>query len=626
MIVATVFGLTQGFESIIYAAKGKELPFDPPNEYIQSAIRYVNPSFDTEFFMVRRFSVNEGVLTFIGVYRGVYEIGYDRPNSYYGAGLWLLNRTVDGSLAQKFLTDLADQLKNSAISDNRFIKKIADTSVKISTADLAKLATTDQPNTEGLSPEDSSQQCFIKAQSDASHLINWAQADFTAQYFNRMYAGNPAQMISTSARSDSPLLFLSTEEATEACLHKIAIDAAELKRLHAQLSTKQEALQADIDGLKEKVEISAKAIKDLTKERNQLEQDLDQLKAKYAPLKKTNNDLSQKIGNLEQDNKTLKANLEKAQKTIRPSIAEGLSKLENKQPPSETDDNVGRNNSGLLLLMLLTLSLPIHTILNWLIDPSRCFTLGGFGFRPDIWLSLGALWVLLSSLVIFFSKDLVARFLSILLIGMLVAIAAFSLHHLSPSTVCTKGTGKIVAPLSDASTSALPTASPSVQSNDPVPQNVDTVSTSTTGNKISGNTSNPKPSESAETLSNAANPTSTPILTIDLNSCVGSSKVPFKAFKMTYAPQASASADVTSTLRDLRGRLAKCIDTVSSFPKCQADLEGFTDKWRATKDPVALVMPESCAQTYQIPINPRDAKKVIEYRFEAINSVNSSPQ
>ena len=222
MIVATVFGLTQGFESIIYAAKGKELPFGPPNEYIQSAIRYVNPSFDTEFFMVRRFSVNEGVLTFIGVYRGVYEIGYDRPNSYYGAGLWLLNRTVDGRLAQKFLTDLSDQLKNSAISDNRFIKKIADTSVKISSADLAKLENTDQPNTEGLSPEDSSQQCFIQAQSDASHLINWAQADFTAQYFNRMYAGNPAQMISTSARSDSPLLFLSTEEATEACLHKIA--------------------------------------------------------------------------------------------------------------------------------------------------------------------------------------------------------------------------------------------------------------------------------------------------------------------------------------------------------------------------------------------------------------------
>jgi hypothetical protein len=92
---------------------------------------------------------------------------------------------------------------------------------------------------------------------------------------------------------------------------------------------------------------------------------------------------------------------------------------------------------------------------------------------------------------------------------------------------------------------------------------------------------------------------------------------------MTYDRQTNVTADI---LKDLRDRLAKCINTVSKSAKCQADLEGFTDKWRAIKDPVAVVMPESCAQAYQIPINLRDGKKVVEFRFEAVNSISSSPR
>lgn len=628
MIVATVFGLTQGFESIIYAAKGKELPFTPPNEYIQSAIRYVNPSFDTEFFMVRRFSVTEGVLTFIGVYRGVYEIGYDRPNSYYGAGLWLLNRTVDGRLAQKFLTDLSNQIKNSAISDNRFIKKIADTSVKISSADLAKLETTDQPNTEGLSPEDSSEQCFIQAQQDVTQLIDWAQVNFTAKYFNRMYAGNPTQMISTSARTDGPLLFLSTDNATEAGLKKLAKQYDALKRSHDKLSDSAQSLTENVSDLQGQLTDAKADQKKTASDRDKIKNYFEISQTECTQLRSNNANLKSNVESLTKKNKQLDANLESAKKTTKPSVAGELSNLTDSQSSSKSDSSRVQDNRGAWLFGfgLITLSFLVHTILTSLITPSSCWRILGLALRPDIWLSLVAIWALLSSVVILFSTDRWIRVLWILLIGLLIGIATIFLEGVFPSVVCKKSNNILVTPTPAASTSALQTAPTEVRTIDPLTQKVDTVSTSTPENKVDDNTSNLKPSEPAEALSNTANPPPNQIVTIDLNSCVGPNKVSFKAFKMTYAPRPSAPADVTRTLTDLRGRLATCMVTVSRSANCEGDLQVFTDKWRAIRGPVALVMPELCAQTYQTPINPKDAKKVIEYRFEAINSVNSSPQ
>ena len=194
MIVASIFGTTDGLE-VQNLPVGPGLAIKLEDGAVAFASQDVVLKTDRDIFRINRREVSGKSLTWIGLYREATEIVSNRPGGYYGAGIWLYDIVVPGQLVAETLVNLADQIKNLAISGGKFTKRIADIRGSIvPPAQVSQLLTTKKPLVTGISPNSSVNALISNQETAAASTIEWAQVSHSAELFNELLIGHPEQL------------------------------------------------------------------------------------------------------------------------------------------------------------------------------------------------------------------------------------------------------------------------------------------------------------------------------------------------------------------------------------------------------------------------------------------------
>ena len=194
MIVASIFGTTDGLE-VQNLPVGPGLAIKLEDGAVAFASQDVVLKTDRDIFRINRREVSGKSLTWIGLYREATEIVSNRPGGYYGAGLWLYDIVVPGQLVAETLVNLADQIKNLAISGGKFTKRIADIRGSIvPPAQVSQLLTTKKPLVTGISPNSPVNALISNQETAAASTIEWAQVSHSAELFNELLIGHPEQL------------------------------------------------------------------------------------------------------------------------------------------------------------------------------------------------------------------------------------------------------------------------------------------------------------------------------------------------------------------------------------------------------------------------------------------------
>ncbi len=194
MIVASIFGTTDGLE-VQNLPVGPGLAIKLEDGAVAFASQDVVLKTDRDIFRINRREVSGKSLTWIGLYREATEIVSNRPGGYYGAGLWLYDIVAPGQLVAETLVNLADQIKNLAISGGKFTKRIADIRGSIvPPAQVSQLLTTKKPLVTGISPNSPVNALISNQETAAASTIEWAQVSHSAELFNELLIGHPEQL------------------------------------------------------------------------------------------------------------------------------------------------------------------------------------------------------------------------------------------------------------------------------------------------------------------------------------------------------------------------------------------------------------------------------------------------
>lgn len=194
MIVATIFGTTDGLE-VQNLPVGPGLSFKLEDGAVAFASQDVILKTDRDIFRINRREVSGKLLTWIGLYREATEIVSNRPGGYYGAGLWLYDIVVPGQLVTETLVNLADQIKNLAISGGKFTKRIAEVKGSIvPPAQVSQLLTTKKPLVTGILPNSPVNALISNQESSPASTLEWAQFSHSAELFHELLIGHPEQL------------------------------------------------------------------------------------------------------------------------------------------------------------------------------------------------------------------------------------------------------------------------------------------------------------------------------------------------------------------------------------------------------------------------------------------------
>lgn len=201
MIVATLFGTNNGLE-VKNLAVGETPPISIEDEWLAYFEQDVKLKTDGDLIRFNRRVIDGKTLTWMGLYRELAATNPHDQTGYYGVGLWIYDAVVPGLLVAEALVNLADQVKNLALSDGQFVKKIGDilTSI-VAPAQLMALAKNKGAVIAGLSPN-GAYKAFLSTQSNpASSLLDWAQRSRTAEAFNQVLIGRPDHYVAQPGTS-----------------------------------------------------------------------------------------------------------------------------------------------------------------------------------------------------------------------------------------------------------------------------------------------------------------------------------------------------------------------------------------------------------------------------------------
>jgi hypothetical protein len=198
MINLSIYGITKGLEVISLSNHISS------NVLFQDALIEITPNqitlkYNTDVFRIFKKRINNQNLIWIGLYRGVNEIGYSRVGGFYGAGIWLLEATADPRQIIPFLCNLADQIKDNAIIGNNFIKQISEIKNVVDFHEkLAELEKGLKLGSKGLSI-DSKKTLFFTSISNAVSIIDWLQNSTASEFFNGAFIGSDDQFVSSQS-------------------------------------------------------------------------------------------------------------------------------------------------------------------------------------------------------------------------------------------------------------------------------------------------------------------------------------------------------------------------------------------------------------------------------------------
>lgn len=280
MITICLFGISAGLE-VHPLTIGEASGVQVDDAWLEISPHDVTVKLDADLFKVYRRLVGGKLLTWIGLYRSATEIGSSRPGGYYGAGVWLHDVALPGRSICEVLVNLADQLKALALSNGKFVKRIADVKGSIvPPQQLSGWAALRGALGGGVSVNGMIQG-FITDPKSVVAIIDWAQRSRTAELFSQIVVGAADQYVPQQVQ------FQKNSEKYES-LHA-AIDGAYAKRI---------ALVEDV--------------------RKKLATDLDATKKETAQLKQSKESDQKKLQEATQKVSVLTARVDSLQRTVRP--------------------------------------------------------------------------------------------------------------------------------------------------------------------------------------------------------------------------------------------------------------------------------------------------------------------
>ena len=122
MLAISLVGVTPGLE---LATFGK-LPVQLVDDWVSISTSEILLPRGKNLYVISRRIENGHILTWIAYFRHALELGGSRGGGFYGAGLWLLDKTAPGDGITNLLPQLADQVNQLAMSNGQFIKRITD--------------------------------------------------------------------------------------------------------------------------------------------------------------------------------------------------------------------------------------------------------------------------------------------------------------------------------------------------------------------------------------------------------------------------------------------------------------------------------------------------------------------
>jgi hypothetical protein len=285
MIDICLFGVSAGLE-IRHMPLGNNVIPKTEDSWIDISTRDIVFEGDAEITMIARRQTSSHVMTWIGLYRPAREIHLNRSGGYYGAGMWLIDSAIPGQVARQLVVSLADQLRDNALLDGRFIKNV--TELNLSNFKLPR-HTSDILNEcssvkglGGIIPG-SATQAIITDKANTSPILDWAQRSKTAEFFGSVLIVSPERLSpvdeQTSRRSrtfnsiPAAIDFVYAERVRMLFQsEKRAVDKqAEVKSLAQQLASQQTAAQTEISRL--------------TQENGQLRNNIIHMEKKLVSLK-----------------------------------------------------------------------------------------------------------------------------------------------------------------------------------------------------------------------------------------------------------------------------------------------------------------------------------------------------
>jgi len=184
MINLWLFGTTEGFE---FRSFGGKLPFDVSESWMKLSSDLDLESAGEVVFVNKR-QMSARLVTWVGLYRPIFEVGYKRRGGFYGAGVWLVDVTVDMNILHKFLRDIADRIKSHATVNGQFVSKLSNIEqLSLNRDEATSLASTMQACTSGGLSEDQISKLMLRGWKDTPACLQWLNEDPAAAYFSAAY-------------------------------------------------------------------------------------------------------------------------------------------------------------------------------------------------------------------------------------------------------------------------------------------------------------------------------------------------------------------------------------------------------------------------------------------------------
>ncbi len=222
MIILTLFGTTTGLELLNIPLANNVPPLKLEDAWIGVTPSQLTLHPDKDVYLVFRRSVSGHLVTWIGLYRPVREMGYDRAGTFYGAGVWVIDGAVDAKTLIVLLREMLDQVQVNAIQGDRFVKRLADVRGQFTPpSQVSALIGSHSKINSGIKPEGESG--FIVEATSSIDVIEWAQRASSANYFAKIVVG-AIEQAPNSGQSSGFKVFPSLSMAIDASYQRLSSD------------------------------------------------------------------------------------------------------------------------------------------------------------------------------------------------------------------------------------------------------------------------------------------------------------------------------------------------------------------------------------------------------------------
>jgi hypothetical protein len=293
MISIWLFGTTAGFE---IQTIGPVMPVNLVKEWVS-----LPPEIELNnngVIGVTRRNVDGKIVTWIGVYRTIFEIGYQRRGGFYGAGIWIVDQLLDANTVIPILIKLSDQLQSLGTNNGQFFKRISEINPKISlsTNEAQVLANSAEPYSNmGISTV-ANQAAFVATRDAFTNIVDWALKSEQSHIYRGIYCGDGSQL---PRASGSVVKLNSLSDVYVSLYQDIKKKYDVLNYQFQQSRADQEATKHEMKLLESKQENDNLKLSSLLQEKIQLENQLEGYKRAFTKNKhdQSDNDKKARFGN-----------------------------------------------------------------------------------------------------------------------------------------------------------------------------------------------------------------------------------------------------------------------------------------------------------------------------------------